>query len=115
MTRISAPTQPQLANNSRLIVPYITTWSEEKHPPYELVEIPGRGIAYRDETLADRDSNGVLWFHTPFRPGQGRPEFGKVHPARQRRTMQRLLCQVCAGPADTTEDGVLWLLKDHRE
>ena len=41
--------------------------------------------------------------------------FGQVHPARQRRTMQRLLCQVCAGSADQTADGVLWLLKDHRE
>ena len=41
--------------------------------------------------------------------------FGQVHPMRQRRTMQRLLCQVCAGPADRTEDGVLWLLKDHRD
>jgi hypothetical protein len=29
--------------------------------------------------------------------------------------MQRLLCQVCAGPADRDGDGVLWLLKDHRE
>jgi hypothetical protein len=38
-----------------------------------------------------------------------------VHPLRQRRTMQRLLCQVCAGPANSTTDGVLWLLKDHRE
>lgn len=29
--------------------------------------------------------------------------------------MRRLLCQVCGGPADHTEDGVLWLLKDHRD
>jgi hypothetical protein len=28
--------------------------------------------------------------------------------------MSRLLCQVCAGPADHTDDGVLFLLKDHR-
>lgn len=37
-----------------------------------------------------------------------------MHPLRQRRTMSRLLCQVCAGPADRTDDGVLFLLKDHR-
>ena len=99
----------------RVVAPYITAWSAEQDPPIVLVERPGGGIAYPDETVTDRDRNDVLWFRTPFRPGVGRPEFGKVHPLRQRRTMQRLLCQVCAGPADRTEDGVLWLLKDHRE
>nr|CEL22212.1 Phage protein [Kibdelosporangium sp. MJ126-NF4]CTQ92994.1 Phage protein [Kibdelosporangium sp. MJ126-NF4] len=34
---------------------------------------------------------------------------------RQRRAMRQLLCQVCGGPADQTEAGVLWLLQDHRE
>lgn len=29
--------------------------------------------------------------------------------------MRRLLCQVCGGPADQSDDGVLWLLPDHRE
>jgi len=99
-----------------VVAPYVTAWSGEKDPPYVVVERPGGGgIAYLDETFTDRDRNGVLWFRTPFRPGQGRPEFGRVHPLRQRRTMLRLLCQVCAGPADRTDDGVLWLLKDHRE
>jgi hypothetical protein len=78
------------------------------------VEVRGGGIAYADETLADRDRRGVLWYRTPFRLGVGQPVFGKVHPLRQRRAMSRLLCQVCAGPADRTEDGVLFLLKDHR-
>jgi len=98
-----------------VIAPYVTAWSAEKDPPYVVIERPGGGIAYLDETFADRDRNGVLWFRTPFRPGQGRPEFGRVHPMRQRRTMLRLLCQVCAGPADRTDDGVLWLLQDHRD
>jgi hypothetical protein len=80
-----------------------------------VVERPEGGIGYESETVADRDTNGVLWFRMSFQPGEGRPEFGKVHPQRQRRAMQRLLCQVCAGPADCTEDGVLWLLLDHRE
>jgi hypothetical protein len=99
----------------RVVAPYITAWSAEQDPPVTLVERPGGGIAYYDETLADRDRHGVLWFRTPFRPGEGRPEFGKVHPLRQRRAMQRLLCQVCAGPANSTENGMLWLLQDHRE
>jgi hypothetical protein len=106
----------QLPGTGRHVVaPYITAWSEEQDPPYLLIERPAGGIAYADESLADRDSNGVLWFRTPFQLGKGRPEFGRIHPLRQRRTMQRLLCQVCAGPADRTDDGVLWLLKDHRK
>jgi hypothetical protein len=28
--------------------------------------------------------------------------------------MRKLLCQVCAGPADQNEEGTLWVLKDHR-
>jgi hypothetical protein len=62
----------------------------------------------------DRDANGVLCDRVLSRPRQGRPEFGMTHPLRQRRAMRRLLCQVCADPADQTEDGVLWLLPDHR-
>jgi hypothetical protein len=56
----------------------------------------------------------VLWNRTTLRPREGSPDFGRVHPLRQRRAMRRLLCQVCAGPADKSDDGVLWLLQDHR-
>lgn len=106
----------QDSGTGRVVAPYITAWSTEQNIPAVLVERPsGGGIAYPDETLVDRDRHGVLWYRTPSRHGQGRPVFGKVHPVRQRRAMQRLLCQVCAGPADQTEDGVLWLLKDHRK
>ncbi|GAB1508126.1 hypothetical protein [Actinophytocola sp. KF-1] len=100
---------------TRVVAPYITTWSAEVDPAVTLVERHGGGIAYADEVVADRDGNGVLWWRTSLRPGSGRPLFGQVHPLRQRRAMRRLLCQVCAGPADRTDDGVLWLLKDHRD
>src|SRR6266498_5703570 len=70
--------------------PYVTQWSEERDPPTRLIELPGRGIGYLDETLADRDEHGVLWYRTPSRPGHGEPLFAKVHPLRQRRTMRRL-------------------------
>jgi len=95
--------------------PYITQWSEEREPESPLIERPGRGIGYLDESLADRDDRGVLWYRTPSRPGNGQPLFAKVHPLRQRRAMRRLLCNVCAKPADRTEDGVLWLLRDYRD
>jgi hypothetical protein len=98
----------------RVVAPYITAWSAEIDPPCLVVGRAG-GIGYLDETVADRDSKGVLWFRTEFRPGVGRPEFARVHPMRQRRAMRRLLCQVCAAPADRTEDGVLWLLRDFRQ
>jgi len=97
------------------VVPYVTSWSEEVEPPYRLIEVPGRGIGYANESLTDRDSHGVLWLRTLHRAGVGRPRFGVVHPMRQRRAMVRLLCQVCGGPADRTEDGVLWLGRDWRD
>jgi hypothetical protein len=107
-----APEGP--ASDNGVIAPYITAWTAETEPPSTLVERPGFGIAYADELLTDRDDKGVLWFRVPSHPRQGRPDFGRVHPMRQRRAMRRLLCQVCASPADTNDDGVLWLLKDER-
>lgn len=94
--------------------PYITSWTEEDFPPAAIIERPGRGVGYADETIHDRDRNGVLWIRAMSRPHQGEPLFAKIHPLRQRRAMRRLLCNVCGSPADRSEDGVLWLLKDHR-
>lgn len=94
--------------------PYITQWSAEQKPSCQLIERLGRGIGYLDETLYDRDDHGVLWDRTPHRPGTGQPMFAVVHPLRQRRAMHRLLCNVCAGPADQTDDGTLWLVRDYR-
>ncbi|GLZ42883.1 hypothetical protein [Actinokineospora sp. NBRC 105648] len=91
-------------------VPYIATWSEEDIPyPHVVTRPDGRGIGYADESILDRDTRGVLWDRATGRPG-GRPQFARIHPLRQRRTMLRLLCQVCASPADRDDDGVLWVL-----
>jgi hypothetical protein len=49
----------------------------------------------------------VLWQRTALGWQGGRPEFGRVHPLRQRRAMLRLLFQVCGGPADQMDNGVL--------
>jgi hypothetical protein len=103
------------AGDRRAVVPYVTEWSEEQAPPFVVLERRGVGIAYADESLVDRDKHGVLWSRMSYRPGVGRPLFGRVHPLRQRRAMRRLLCQVCAGPADQNGEGVLWLMRDFRE
>ena len=93
------------------LVPYIASWTGEEVAKPDVVEHPsGLGIAYRDEQLVDRDSRGVLWDRYAVRPGVGKPCYAVIHPARQRRAMRVLLCQVCGGPADTSPDGVLWLL-----
>jgi hypothetical protein len=99
----------------QLVVPFTTLWSGEQDLPGVVVERPGVGIGYADEIAADRDLRGVLWQRAVSRPGVGRPVFGDVHTLRQRRAMRRLLCQVCGGPADRTDEGVLWLLPDHRD
>ena len=71
------------------------------------------GIAFADETAADRDSDGILWTRITSQPGCGRPQFAVIHSLRQRRAMRRLLCQVCGQPADRNPEGVLWLLPDY--
>lgn len=111
---LAAQPSPEGWDGRRVIAPYITSWSAEQEIPSRVVERPGHGVGHPDELLGDRDARGVLWQRPAVRHGVGRPEFGKVHPLRQRRAMRQLLCQVCAGPADRTEDGVLWLLRDYR-
>ncbi|GLZ42811.1 hypothetical protein Acsp05_64350 [Actinokineospora sp. NBRC 105648] len=97
-------------------VPYVTAWSSETTPPARVIAHPAGGIAYPDETVADRDRRGILWTRAPATPGTGRPIFGGVHPLRQRRAMRRLLCQVCGGPAHRHPDGgVMWMLRDFRQ
>ncbi|MDX3656899.1 hypothetical protein PV646_06220 [Streptomyces sp. ID05-26A] len=102
------------ADMSRIIAPYITAWSAEQDLPCVLIERPGHSIGYANELLSDRDRHGVLWQQTASRHRVGRPEFARVHPSRQRRAMELLLCQVCGGPADQNDDGVLWLQRDFR-
>lgn len=96
-----------------MVVPYIAAWSQERAPS-PLVFAPRGGIAYRDEDTCDRDGKGRLWLRTLIKPRCGRPEFGRVHPLRQRRAMNRMLCQVCGGPPDQDERGTLWVLEDGR-
>lgn len=98
----------------KMVPPYITTWSAEQDLPYRVVERSGVGIGFSDEMLGDRDSHGILWHRIAVRHEVGRPEYGKVHPLRQRRAMRKLLCQVCAGPADRADAGVLWVMRDCR-
>ena len=97
------------------VVPYIVTWSEEEELPITLVERPGIGLGFADETAADRDRDGILWNRISMRPGNGRPRYAVIHFMRQRRAMRRLLCQICAKPADRNEQGTLWLLPDVRD
>lgn len=100
---------------NRPLVPYVTSWSTETERHGILIQDPPSGIRYADESVADRDDNGVLWSRIPLLQGEGRPLFGQVHALRQRRAMRHLRCQVCAGPADRTEHGILWMLQDKRD
>jgi hypothetical protein len=92
------------------LVPYITAWSGERPSRTPVVAKSPRSIGYEHERGNDRDARGVLWTRCVRTPGVGEPEFGKVHPYRQRQAMRQLLCQVCGRPADRTEQGHLWLM-----
>lgn len=108
-----APYDPHLLGGGS-VVPYVGQWTGEDSPPYSVVRRPEGGIGYADETIMDRDEWGVLWVRMRSRIGVGRPLFTKLHPRRQRRAMLHLICQVCAQPADRTDQGTLWLLPgDH--
>jgi hypothetical protein len=101
---------------THVLAPHVTSWSAEQALQCTLILRPdGCGVGYTSELPGDRDVHGVLWNRVAERPGVGKPDFASVHPARQRQAMNNLLCQVCAGPADRTADGVLWLMRDFRE
>jgi hypothetical protein len=92
-----------------LPVPHAASWSGEE------VDVRGlffgaKGLAYRDERPADRDRHGVLWARVPEQRGAGKPNFGAMHPMRQRAAMLGMRCQVCGGPADRTSKGWLFVL-----
>lgn len=91
-------------------VPYSSAWTAEIVPVPRVIA-DAHGLAMPGH---DRDERGVLWRPFALRQRLGRPEYGTVHGPRQRRCMRRMLCQVCGGPADRTEQGWLWLLEDHR-
>ncbi|MFI1467663.1 hypothetical protein [Streptomyces wuyuanensis] len=103
----AAPARPD-------VVPFIAAWSGEQQLDRTVVYSGQGGIAYADETPEDRDQYGVLWNGRAVARGAGRPQYGDVHPMRQRQAMQYLLCQVCGDPADRDDRGVLWLIEDNR-
>ena len=115
ITSVDAVIRTNSAQAGRVVAPYITATNAELDLRCSLVVRPdGLGVGYANELPGDRDDQGVLWQKVAECREKGKPEFGRVHPARQRRAMSELLCQVCAGPADRTPEGVLWLLRDHR-
>ena len=94
-----------------LPVPYVARWSSEPCSARGIaVRADGTGLCYLDERHRDRDRHGVLWTRTPQTPGEGRPHYRSMHPVRQHRAVQGLLCQVCSGPADRDRHGWLFLL-----
>ncbi|MER5973659.1 hypothetical protein ABT112_28720 [Streptomyces sp. NPDC002055] len=90
-------------------VPWIATWSSERTSTALLGGRRGQGLLYVNESPHDRDRFGALWARKSQRIGQGAAEFAGVHPRRQRRAMEELLCQVCGLPADVSDLGVLWM------
>jgi len=93
-------------------VPYITAWRDEvlQQPP---VIASQSGIVYAGGPAdRGRGEDGLLWRLWDDIQGSGEPQWTDVHAPRQRKAMRDFLCQVCGGPADRNEQGVLWLLED---
>jgi hypothetical protein len=96
------------------VVPYVTSYTGEHDRPTGLVAAKN-GLRFVGEIPGDRDGQGVLWIRQGQKRGAGRPDFGGINSARQRRCMSRFLCQVCAGPPSVTTQGMLFLLLDKVE
>lgn len=107
----SAPRQPARPT----VIPYITSRRGEVGDLASMLGVLPRfkGLRYLDEGPGDRDHRDVLWARCSqlLKDGvpTGIPEFGEVHPARQRDAMMRLRCQVCMQPASKTSLGYLFL------
>jgi hypothetical protein len=104
-------TSPLTWGRQEIPVPYVADWTGERVDCAGMTVRPdGRGLRYGDEQPSDRDHRGVLWARVTSAPGEGTPQFPVMHPARQRRVMERLLCQVCGGESSKTSKGWLFLL-----
>nr|WTB35592.1 hypothetical protein OG781_44700 [Streptomyces sp. NBC_00830] len=90
------------------LVPYITARAGEEPESYlALRDGAGRSsLGYWDESQEGRDPVGVLRGRCSQSIGRdglpsGQPQWRLIHPARQRETMTKLHCQICAGPTRT--------------
>lgn len=99
-----------------LPVPWVARWSGERPAASaafvrETLQSPDGSLSFRityaDETPADRDQFGILWYRAAAQR-LGHPEFSQVHPHRQRDAMDRPRCQVCSKRL-RIEDAV-WML-----
>jgi hypothetical protein len=97
------------------VVPYVTAYSEERLLPVRLIRRPGPPrIGYADETAHDRDSFSTLWIRPRLLPKRrrGEPQLKEIHPYRQRRAMDHMLCQVCSTPPADPGGPHLFLLRN---
>ncbi|WP_335939292.1 hypothetical protein [Streptomyces sp. PTD5-9] len=98
-----------------LLTPFVVLRGDELTPAVSELTVQfaasGPQLAYRKPRPGDRDHHGNLWVRMSESP-EGRPVYASMHTSRQRHCMERLLCQVCAEPADRNEQG--WLFLDWR-
>ncbi|GGZ82017.1 hypothetical protein GCM10010389_19890 [Streptomyces echinoruber] len=74
--------------------------------------VTATGIAYANP-VADalhRDLDNVLWERCGGETTGGPAYAEKLHPQRQRTTMEQLLCAGCKAPAARDERGMAWVL-----
>lgn len=89
-------------------VPAITARAGEQ-PRLQPLMRQRTGLGFTDEVWSDRQYE-ALWMRMPSL-AHGEPQFEFVHGLRQRRAMNRMLCQVCDGPTPASVGGpALFLL-----
>ncbi|WP_328584972.1 hypothetical protein [Streptomyces sp. NBC_00370] len=94
----------------RPIVPYVIPWAGETISHPEPVITPA-GIHYADphQDQLHRDLD-TLWEQCTGDP-TGQPQYtAELHPARQKKAMEGLLCAGCKAPAARYMNGMTWVL-----
>ncbi|WP_143590999.1 hypothetical protein [Thermoactinospora rubra] len=96
--------------STAMTVPYVIAWSGEA-VPHRLVFVPHRAsgglrLDYPDPLPDDR-VNDLLWARVKLNR-RGEPMWRLLNSRRQRRCMERHLCQVCGRPAGDLETGRTW-------
>ncbi|MFI9630037.1 hypothetical protein [Streptomyces sp. NPDC052042] len=107
MTGVTTTKQPRQFQWHGLRVPYVALWSGEREQMAPMARMVGgewgnERIGYTDELPADRRQE-TLWVRYSASPGSGTPNLALMHPLRQRRAMEHMLCQVCG--RSTYDDG----------
>lgn len=98
----------------RMPVPFVAVWEQERGGPSMQWENGTVRPVGPNAHLAVKE-DGIWMLRTPWRIGEGRPDFGSTHSERQRICMRDLVCQVCGRSRGHYFGDPLWTIPNEPE